>query len=122
MATIRQEGPIIEETAGAALGGHRVVVRRAGVVEYADRTNAAHLGLVVGITRGAVGSGETTEVQVYGPMREASWTWTADLPIFVGTNGTLTQTPPTSGFSQQVAVAKNATDIFIDLQPPTALV
>jgi len=51
-------------------------------------------------------------------MCEPTWNWTADLPLFVGTDGVLTQTYPATGWVQQVAVARSATEIFIDVQPP----
>jgi hypothetical protein len=121
MATIRQAGPVIELTAGPALSGHKAIALVAGVAVHADQSNPAHRGLVRGISTGAVASGATLNAQVYGRMYEPSWAWTPDLPIYVGANGALTQTRPTSGWLQRLAIADSATLIFIDPQPPIVL-
>ena len=117
MADTRLAGPIVEVAAGENLSGHKAVAVIAGEAWHADKGTAGHRGLVRGITTGATSSGGTARVQVYGPLLEASWAWTAGLPIFVGSTGTLTQTAPTSGWLQQIAVADSATQIFIDPQP-----
>lgn len=121
MADVRLQGPVVEITAGEALGGHRVVIASNGEAFYADSTDTDDVGLVRGITVGAVSSGATATIQVYGPMIEPTWNWTPDLPIYFTSTGVLTQTIPTSGFLQQVAVAETATKIFIDLQTPIVL-
>jgi len=121
MADVRQAGPIVEATAGEALGGHRAVAIVGNAAYHADKNTAAHRGLVRGITTGAAASTDTARIQVYGPMAEPSFAFTPGQPIFVGTDGHLTQTAPTSGWLQQVAVAETETRIFIDLQPIIAL-
>ena len=121
MADVRYKGPVVEITAGENLGGHRVVIASNGEAFYADSSDADDVGLVRGITVGAANDGDLATVQVYGPMVEPSWTWTPDLPIYFTSSGVLTQTLPTSGFLQQVAVAETATKIFIDLQIPIVL-
>jgi hypothetical protein len=122
MTDTRLAGPIIEAPAGANLSGHKAVAILGGEVLQADHTSIGHRGLVRGIATGAVGQGETARVQVYGPLREPSWSWTAGLPIYVGTNGSLTQSAPTTGWLQQIAVADSPTQIFIDPQPVFVLV
>ncbi len=120
MADVRQQGPIVEATAGASLGGHRVVAIIGGVAVYADKDTPSHRGAVRGITTQAVSNGGTTRVQVLGPMVEPSFAFAAG-PVYVGSNGSLTQTVPTTGFLQQVAYAETATNIFVDPQPPVKL-
>jgi hypothetical protein len=46
-------------------------------------------------------------------MTELSWTWTPGEPIFLGNNGMLTQTPPSSGFAIELGTAISATSIWI---------
>lgn len=117
MADTTLAGPIVLIAAGEALSGHRAVAVVAGEAVHADHATPAHRGLVRGITTGAVSEGDVARVQVFGPMREVSWSWTPGLPIYVGANGALTQTAPTSGWLQRIAVADTATQIFIDPQP-----
>jgi hypothetical protein len=121
MADTYLAGPMIEATAGAALSGHKAIAIIDGEAIHADKDTAAHRGMVRGITVGAAVDGATAFVQTYGPMIEPSWTWTPNAAIYVGANGALTQTAPSSGFLQQIAVADSATRIFIDPQPAIAL-
>ena len=113
---------LLTKVAGENLGGHRaVIVDNDNKVYYGDRTNFAHMYKVVGITRGAANIGTNVEIQTYGLMTELSWNWIAGQPIFLGTNGLLTQIPPTTGFSLIIAKALTSTDIFISVKIPIIL-
>jgi hypothetical protein len=115
-------GVVIQCAAGEALGGHRVVVLNADAeAVYASNAVPEHLHKVLGLTTGAVLLGATATVQTGGEMTEPSWSWTLDAPIFLGTSGLLTQTPPVSGFLLVVAFPVTATKIFIKLREPLAL-
>jgi hypothetical protein len=108
--------------ASVALGGHRAVYASgSGQVDYADRTNPAHRGKVLGITTGAVSQGVDVQIQQAGEITEPSWNW-SNGPVYLNTNGTLTQTAPTSGFLQEIGVAISPTRLMIDLKPPVTLV
>jgi hypothetical protein len=99
--------------AAIALGGHRIVcVDSAGQAIYPDRSNPAHADAVVGITTGAASAGADVTVQTTGEMIESSWSWSPG-PIWVGDNGLLTQTSPTSGWVQMIAIALSATKIVV---------
>ncbi|WP_254509872.1 hypothetical protein [Anatilimnocola floriformis] len=87
---------------------------------YASNGNPAHLGCVRGISVAATVADATALIRVYGPMLEPSFSFVPG-PIFVGLNGSLTQTPPTTGWLQQIAVADSPTQIFVDPQPPIDL-
>ena len=111
--------PTTQITASENLGGHRVVT-----VEgyYASKDTANDKFKVLGITTGAVNSGETATVTTYGTITEPSWEWTIGTPIFLSTNGQLTQTAPTSGFRLIIGKPQTATSIFIDISEPLILV
>ena len=115
-------GVVVLCTAGEALGGHRVVVLNAAAeAVYASNAVPEHLHKVLGLTTGAVILGAEATVQTGGEMIEPTWAWTLDAPIFLGENGLLTQTEPTTGFSLVVAFPVTATKIFIKLREPLAL-
>jgi len=115
-------GVVIDRTAAASLGGQRVVrVTTGGEVNYADSATTGHAKSVLGITAGAASSGASVRVLTYGTLVDPSFSFTPLAPIYVGSSGTLTQTAPTSGFVQQVAVAVTATTIFVDLLPSLIL-
>jgi hypothetical protein len=122
MSDTRLAGPVIEVTAGENLSGHKAIAIVGSEAVHSDHGTTAHRGLTRGITTGATSDGETARVQVYGPMIEGTWSWATGQPIYVGANGTLTQTPPANGWLQQIAVADSPTQIFIDPQPVFVLV
>lgn len=109
-------------TADGALSGHRAVrPTTAGAVGYASSAVAADANSVLGITTGAAATGAAINVQASGEMTEVSWNWTPGLPVFLGTNGLLTQTPPVSGFQLVLGVAISPTKLAINIKQPIVL-
>lgn len=115
-------------TAGVNLGGHRVAAQspiNQQEVIYADATIAEHANLVIGLTLNAANAGDSIEVVFYGEVIEPTWAWTLGLPIFLATDGTLTQTAPTSGvadFSLVVGFPITPTKIFVNFREPIFLI
>lgn len=101
--------------AGEALGGNRCVkLDAAGLAMYASNLDTASLGGFVGVSVGAVGMAELVTVQYYGLMVEPSWSWTPGQLVFLGTNGLLTQVPPSApAFQLVVGYAPTATSVII---------
>lgn len=121
-------GPIqtLVGVAGSPLGGHRVVgPGNDGAYRYVGNDQPLHLLRVAGITTGAAAAGASIVVQTAGPLTEPSWSWSPDLPVFLGTNGLLTQIPPTASdgavFVMIVGVALTETSIFVHLASPLRL-
>lgn len=107
--------------AAEALGGQRVVYASAlGSVSHADSGNVAQVGLVVGVTTGAVVMGDDVLIQTAGPMTDPSFAFSPG-PVYFDSNGVLTQTLPVAGFIQQVALALSNTEIEIQLNPALVL-
>lgn len=107
---------------GQALSGHKVVSsNNLGYAVYADSTVADTGNKVLGITTGAVSNGSIAQIQIVGVLEEPTWSWNLIDPIFIGTNGQLTQTPPETGYLYIVAFPMTPTKIFIDKQPPIML-
>lgn len=106
-------------TAAENLGGHRIVT-----VEgfYASKDTATDKNKVLGMTTGAVSIGSEATVQVSGFIEESSWNWNVDLPVFLSTNGQLTQSAITSGFSLIVGKPRTATNMFISISEPIILI
>ena len=111
---------LIVRTASVALGGGRVVRDVDGAaVTYADNIDLAMLDAVLGITAGAASAGQPCSIRTAGDMTDPAWNWTADQPLWVGTNGLLTQTPPDgAAVIQIVATAVTATTIRIRFLDP----
>lgn len=111
---------LITRTASGALSGHRVVVPTAdGTVVYASSADPTHRPLPFGFTTQAAADGDPVNVLMFGRLVEPSWSWTPGAALYLGTNGQLTHTEPTSpNFLVQVAVAESATAIYFDPRQP----
>lgn len=97
--------------AAMPLGGQRAVT---GAGVYADQ---ATIDGLLGITLEAATTGAAVRVRGAGTIDEPSWSWTPNVPIYVGASGVLTQTPP-AGIVRRVAFALSATRIVVDIFPP----
>lgn len=110
-----------QETVEASenLGGHRVVT-----VEgyYASKDTDTDKFKILGLTTGAVSIGATATVQTFGRITESSWNWTVGDPVFLSTNGQLTQTIPTTGFRQIIGIPITTTTLFVDISEPIILI
>lgn len=116
------DNKFISYVAGVVLSGNRCVcVNDAGLLIYADSGTLAHAHRVLGITTGAISSGATGSVQVFGEMTEAGWSWSIGSPVYLGINGALTQTAPATGFALAIGFAVTATKIYIDIKQPIIL-
>jgi hypothetical protein len=103
-------------TAGEALSALRAITTNSsGEAVYASNTTLSN-AQVVGITLGAASSGQQVGVKTFGTMSDASWNWMKG-PVFLGTNGALTQTAPSGGaIIVQVGKALTATQLFVDVE------
>lgn len=99
-------------TAGEALGGHRVVYIADGEAFYADLMDVTTAGQIAGVTVAAASMGQAVAVQSAGLLEEPTWTFVPG-PVYVGANGTLTQTRPVAGYIINIGVAVSATELLI---------
>jgi hypothetical protein len=97
------------------LSASRVVKQVDNVVSYAssDDDNSAYT--TIGITRTA---GTTVTVVKTGELVDTSFSFTANEPLFLNTNGFFSHTPPSSGFILQVGVALSTTKMLVDIGEP----
>lgn len=107
-------------TAARPLSSNRMVmVTETGKVDYADSSVVSHAGKVVGlITQGAVTNG-TVQIIPLGVVMDSQWTWDPTKPdLYLGTEGRLTQTLPTSGFINRVGTVCTSTIVLIKVETP----
>lgn len=112
--------------AGTDLGGHRAVKKDSfNLVQYASSDNILDVGKVLGITLGASLTGSSISIVREGEIEEPSWNWLLDMPIFLSSNGQLTQVVPsypTYAFSQILAFPITPTRILVTIREPILLV
>ena len=102
--------------AGETINGHRVVTRSLGVIYHADKDNLSHQTQILGMSLNAGLISTNINIITMGYVLEPSWSWTPDKPLFLDNNGSMTETPPTTGFLIQVAQSISATEVWIDIK------
>lgn len=113
-------GSSVERVAGEILSALHAVYEWNGQVFTLDYRDAAHIGLLSGITLTAAQLGSPINVQGLGPLEASGWSWQPG-PVWLGAAGALTQTPPADGFDVLIGAAVSATRLLINLQPPIEL-
>lgn len=104
--------------AGEPISGHKVVRMDSGLVYIADSSNDAHLGQAIGISTNAASIGNPVTVQTIGEITDASLVFSTPGPVFVGTNGAVTQTAPSTGWIQRVGTALDSDSLLINFETP----
>ena len=109
--------------AAHTVSGHRIVTDVGdGTIQYADNLTPAHAWAPLGMTTGAAIAGDPVTFLRAGTITEPSWTLTPLNPVFLGANGTFTQTPPVApAFSRVLGTATTSTSIWIHPSSPLQL-
>ncbi len=110
----------LELLADHDINAHKAISAAGGIAFYADSEDVDLSDRVVGISTEAVPAGTYVTTQVGGEIMFAGWSWTSG-PVYVGSTGILTQTPPTSGALVVVGRATAPTKILIEVQQPIFL-
>ncbi len=110
----------VHRTAGTNLSALRAVYERDGAVYTLSADDALNIDLLLGITLTAAQAGDPVNVQQLGAIEDGGWNWMPGR-VYLGSEGALTQTPPTSGFDVLIGSATSATRITLNLQDPISL-
>ena len=108
--------------AGATVSADTAVAVVNGQVYPASSGDLAQFGNVVGIASNGGAAGTLITILQAGEISLSSWNFTLGQAVFVGTTGPVTQTPPTSGFVQQVGIPTSSTSMAISIEQPIQLV
>lgn len=102
-----------------------IVLQENGRARPADITSLDDLYLCYRIAISyAAQAFKEIQAQTFGRLADNDWSWTAGLPIYVGANGVLTQTKPTSPaavWTRIIAVAETPRIIMMQQFAPEAL-
>lgn len=95
----------------------------AGQLVLATNNNLIQATRVYGIATAAALTGVVTNVRMFGQVTNPAWNWTADMPIYLGEAGVLTQSVPAGAgrFLLLVGYPISATSMFIRPLPPIVL-
>jgi hypothetical protein len=104
-------GSLITRVAGESVGGHKAArVDAQGLAWLADNRRDSD---VVGIFTGAAALDAAATIQTAGEMVEPTWNWAAG-PVWLGTDGQLTQAPPVAANLVQMGIAAGSTSLIVE--------
>jgi hypothetical protein len=83
---------------------------------YADPSNISDAFASLGFTHLAVNTGAVFKTISQGLFSDSSWNWQMNKPIFLGANGTLTQTFTENAFIKTIATPITPQQIFIKFE------
>lgn len=75
----------------------------------------------VGIALSSGILGDTIEILELGIVNDASFLFGLNVPIYLGLNGAITATPPSSGYLVKIGYGLGSGAIFIKIEKPIAL-
>ncbi|EIK96041.1 hypothetical protein PMM47T1_13815 [Pseudomonas sp. M47T1] len=111
--------PTVTRQAAADTSALRLVYESQALAYLVDPA-AETIFQVVGISLNGAALGADLAIQTEGFIDDSGCSWTEGL-VFAGPNGTLTQTPPTSGYELVVGTASSPTRLNIHLEEPVLL-
>ena len=91
-----------------------------GLLYPADSSDQSFMDKVIGITLESKVENSPIKVSQFGLIKGLSGQQTGT-PYFFDSNGQLTVSAPSSGFTQVVGIAKSPTELLFDLQIPIGL-
>ena len=101
----------------SVISGFKVIrVDSSGFAKYASNDDITHNDKVIGVSTQSITDNTPVLVRTEGFMDDAGWTFTPGDPIYVGLNGSITQTVPSSGFILNLGQALTATRILINIK------
>jgi hypothetical protein len=104
-----------ELPAGTDLLAGRVVYIVNGFYVYSDQSIAASVYGAVGITIADIPNATTFKPRRAQTVTNVTWNWNPVKPIFLGSNGQLTQAPPATGYLLTVGYPLTPTMLYFDL-------
>jgi hypothetical protein len=107
--------------AGENISALRVLAISGNSYVYADPSDADSVWAIAGISTIAVASGQAAVPVRDRAITDTAWNWETGKPIFLGTNGTLTQVLPLSGFLVSIAQPLSPKTIFVSIEEAIAL-
>lgn len=76
---------------------------------------------VFGVSRTSGSTGDNIEVITAGVLYDSSFNFPVNAPLFLGINGTITDTAPTTGYLTQIGTSGGPGLINININPPIEL-
>jgi hypothetical protein len=103
-----------DRVAGGSISALKLVYVGSDGFAYAASSSASATANVVGIAKNAVSLAQTVSLHLYGSISDASFGFTPGASLFLSANGTITETPPATGYVVKIGYALSSTSLFFD--------
>jgi hypothetical protein len=115
---------IVQRMVAQDTSGHRLMVPDDdGKAIYADSSDPTHISRPVWMTTNAWSNGIQADLLALGQVVEPTWDWTPNQPIWIGSDGFLTQDYPVgAAFLRRVAEAVTPITIYFSPQQSIAII
>lgn len=111
---------VVRMTANGSISGHKVVLCLGNMeIGYCSSSNTDHINKAIGLSLNAALDDDYVMVAINGPVVEPTWEWIPG-PIYLGSNGFLTQIIPNasnSSFLQVIGTALDNHTMVVSIQP-----
>lgn len=115
-------GSLLTRTAAENISALYAVVSTTGDnVVVASPATPSHFGKVVGVATTAATAGQSVNIQRADIIDATGLTLTQGQPVFIGSDGLLSMTPPATGWWQIIGFATSTTQIDILIREPVRL-
>lgn len=88
----------------------------------ADSSNQTHFNKVIGFADKTYSENDNIIPITDGEIINSAWNLTVGSTYFLGSGGDITKIAPSTGFIQQVGIAKNITTLIIKIGTPIKLI
>ena len=105
----------VKKEAGEDISAYSVCVIINNLVQLADSSNSLHASKPKYIALTDALLGEIVNIQSEGEIENSGWGLTTDVPLFVGTLGSIVDVPPSTGFIQQIGMANTSDTLEIEI-------
>lgn len=110
----------LEATAGEVISALKLVYFD-GVNVFVGDKGSYGTSKLLGVAVNAGGVGDIIKVHLMGQISDPSFNYTLNAPLFLNSNGTITEVPPTVGFSCRVGFSLGPGRIFVRIDEPIQL-
>jgi hypothetical protein len=96
----------------------RAIYKTVNGVKLADDNTSYSEASVIGVSITGALSGDSVKYKTIGKLNDSSFSFPVNDPIYLGSNGALTNTPPTIGFRTLIGTSNGLGEIQINIQEP----
>lgn len=108
-------------TSGMDIVVNRLIYVKDGLAYHADNATLGNSTHLVGLSVQSVSSGGGVDILTFGDRTDGSWSFNGDEQLWLGANGQLLTTAPSTGVLVNVGVVTSSTSINLNIQEPLVL-